>query len=194
MRPGSLHEPHSKALQGLDEDVIPASFLSDQTGSDPDGAWTDQEQKPGPWSATIRCPGLARGEAGMIFRGQESSFEALVEDRADQEAKEEEDYLLCAVCRRAITRLEARIVMNGKHTHVFFNPQGIVFEIGCFATAFGCAHVGQATTEFTWFPGYAWRIAICAGCSAHLGWHYQGEGGQFYGLILANLVEGTPET
>jgi hypothetical protein len=127
------------------------------------------------------------------LRGDETSFEALAEERTEQETREEENYLLCAVCRRAITRLNARISKNGKHIHVFFNPHGIVFEIGCFSSAFGCAHVGRATTEFTWFPGYAWRIAVCAGCSAHLGWHYQGEGGGFYGLILANLVEGTPE-
>lgn len=136
-----------------------------------------------------------RPHAPVCFRGEEASFDPLVEERADDESREEENYLLCAVCRRAITRVEARTAMNGKHAHVFFNPQGIVFEIGCFSSAFGCAHVGQATLEFTWFPGYAWRIAICAGCSAHLGWHYQGGSGQgFYGLILANLVEGAPES
>lgn len=29
---------------------------------------------------------------------------------------------------------------------------------------------GGASTEFTWFPGYAWTIALCAACKAHVGW------------------------
>ena len=27
--------------------------------------------------------------------------------------------------------------------------------------------------EYSWFPGQAWRMAACASCHTHLGWHFQ---------------------
>lgn len=78
--------------------------------------------------------------------------------------------------------------MNGAHRHTLCNPHGLVFEIGCFTEAPGCATVGGASEFFSWFPGYAWRIAVCRGCTAHLGWAY-GSGPAFWGLISDRLVE-----
>lgn len=31
---------------------------------------------------------------------------------------------------------------------------------------------GAPSAEFSWFPGYAWTIAFCAACMAHVGWRY----------------------
>jgi hypothetical protein len=31
---------------------------------------------------------------------------------------------------------------------------------------------GAASAEYSWFPGYAWTIALCAACAVHLGWRY----------------------
>lgn len=99
----------------------------------------------------------------------------------------EEEALFCKSCSNQITRRVHAISINGSHTHTFFNPAGIVFELGCFSDASGSLSVGEATAEFTWFPGHHWRIVLCHRCRFHLGWYYEkGESG-FFGLILACL-------
>jgi hypothetical protein len=86
--------------------------------------------------------------------------------------------------------LADRIGVDGLHRHVFFNPHGLVFELGLFAAAPGCVPVGPLVAEFSWFPGYAWRACLCARCAAHLGWLYRSEAGSgFHGLILDRLDE-----
>ncbi len=98
--------------------------------------------------------------------------------------------LLCRQCRHQVTKSGARTVIYGAHSHVFCNPHGHVFEIGCFRSAPGCALLGPQTAEFTWFAGYAWQIAVCGACRTHLGWRYaHADGSAFYGLILQQLVE-----
>jgi hypothetical protein len=97
--------------------------------------------------------------------------------------------ILCRACGRRITAHEEKIAVNGSHQHTFFNPSGIVYELGCFRLAPGCQEAGPATTEFTWFAGYAWRFVLCAGCGSHLGWSYAMRESSFFGLILAQLRE-----
>jgi hypothetical protein len=99
-----------------------------------------------------------------------------------------EPVIVCRVCGFAICHPDDAITVAGAHRHTFANPHGIVFEIGCFGNAPGCARVGAATDDFTWFAGYRWRIALCAGCHEHLGWRFEGAGDSFYGLILDRLV------
>jgi hypothetical protein len=96
----------------------------------------------------------------------------------------------CAACGHGITDAAARTTMNGSFDHSFRNPQGLSFHIGCFSRAPGCVTCGEPTLEYTWFAGYAWRVALCAGCRTHLGWRYDGAGGGFFGLILARLSTG----
>jgi len=99
-----------------------------------------------------------------------------------------EKRLLCAACRLPVTDPDQRIAMLGAHAHSCVNPHGLTFHIGCFRAAPGCAAVGAATTEHTWFPGYAWRIGVCARCGTHLGWRFEGQNGGFYGLIVRQLL------
>ncbi|MCH9686457.1 MAG: hypothetical protein K0V04_33800 [Deltaproteobacteria bacterium] len=102
-------------------------------------------------------------------------------------SEDRSDRLRCRACGEAITESDARTEIAGSHAHTFVNPAGLVFEIGCFARAPGCVGVGEPQPFFSWFPGYAWRVAACGGCRAHLGWSY-GDGPQFHGLILDRLV------
>jgi hypothetical protein len=105
---------------------------------------------------------------------------------------EKEKRLFCAACRHPVTHQDERISVQGGHEHRFTNPQGITYQIGCFREAAGCAAIGEATLEYTWFRGYAWRIALCAHCRAHLGWRFQTEGEYFHGLITGRLTSAGP--
>jgi len=97
--------------------------------------------------------------------------------------------LVCKTCRSIITRPDLGMEVDGRHEHVFFNPDGYVFELGCFASAKNVVPTGPKTDAFTWFPGYAWQVVACTGCSTQLGWRYTGNHGGFFGLILKMLME-----
>jgi len=105
------------------------------------------------------------------------------------EKREEQKPIFCRACGAAITTGDQRLAVAGSHSHAFFNPAGIAFEIGCFKSAPGCVVTGAATDEFTWFAGYLWRFASCSQCRAHLGWFYEMAEHAFFGLILTSLSE-----
>jgi hypothetical protein len=97
--------------------------------------------------------------------------------------------IVCAACGHPITTEPQRIEMNGCHEHRCVNPDGVIFHIGCFQRAPGCVTHGVPTTEFTWFPGFAWNFALCSGCSTLLGWAYHAvDAPAFFGLILDRLA------
>ncbi len=102
--------------------------------------------------------------------------------------------LICRFCKYYITTQDALIVRFGSSRHVFFNPQGQLFELDLFSHAPGCISLGIRTTEFTWFPGYAWQVTLCHQCHAHLGWRYSAIDSTsttslFFGLIAGYLEE-----
>ena len=97
--------------------------------------------------------------------------------------------IICAACGYAITTADARITKGGMHVHTRLNPSNVTFVFGCFSQAPGAALSGEPSTEFSWFHGYAWRIAACSGCGAHLGWRFEGDA-PFWALILERLSGG----
>jgi hypothetical protein len=109
-------------------------------------------------------------------------------DAAFDGAPEEEAALRCKACGQLVAFERDAIEVSGHHVHSFVNPAGEAFEVGCFRRAAGCAGWGAVETFWTWFPGYAWRVALCGACAIHLGWSYEGEGSSFYGLIVARLA------
>ena len=111
------------------------------------------------------------------------------------EAKEQlsEPKLVCARCAAHITSESAQISIHGGHQHVFTNPHGLRFQIGCFGAATGCEFTGTYTLEWTWFPDYAWRVTQCERCHTHLGWHFRDTSGDakppdFFGFISDRLA------
>ena len=105
----------------------------------------------------------------------------------DSENFDKANFLLCIKCKFPITQETDRIQINEKHQHVFANPHGHIFQIGCFARAAGCIVFGDETSYFTWFPGYAWQTALCGNCGDLLGWAFQSKEFQFFGLILDKI-------
>lgn len=93
----------------------------------------------------------------------------------------------CRSCEHIVTDDSQRISVADSHTHNRSNPSGVEYRFQCFSNAPGCSAYGQATYEFTWFPGYRWQIAVCSACSEHLGWYFRG-GSSFYGLISSRLI------
>jgi hypothetical protein len=108
-------------------------------------------------------------------------------DTQDADKAKDKDFLRCVECGYRITRQSDRIAINEKHQHVFANPHGYIYQIGCFAQAPGCVIIGEATSFFSWFPGYAWQIALCGQCLTLLGWAFRSQESQFFGLILDKL-------
>ncbi len=98
-------------------------------------------------------------------------------------------YIYCRKCFRIITSPDERMEVHGAHQHTFANPHGLVFEIGCFGTAEGCGYTGLPTTEFSWFNGFSWQIAICSRCLTHVGWLFTSTSAEsFNGLIVDRLI------
>jgi hypothetical protein len=102
-------------------------------------------------------------------------------------------WLCCRNCGSLIAPASARFEAGGAPL-VFANPHGMVFDIVTLSRANGARAFGLATSEFSWFAGYAWQPAMCARCHVHLGWRYQAAAAglspaEFYGLIKDELVE-----
>ena len=129
----------------------------------------------------------------FFFRQQDYphiiGIESLLEDESGEKTAEKKENILCRQCRGIITSVSKGIAVNGAHRHAFANPEGIVYEIGCFFSAPGCASTGPPTDEFSWFRGFSWRVAVCRTCRTHLGWLFIGSAqNTFSGLILDRLI------
>lgn len=95
---------------------------------------------------------------------------------------------VCGHCHHVICKREARTTFGDAFEHTFFNPHGILFQIGCFTQAPGTRLQGTPSNDFSWFPGFYWQAVSCRSCDQHLGWFFTGSGSAFYGLILPRLV------
>ena len=73
----------------------------------------------------------------------------IVTDKVTLEEPDRENHLLCRQCHQIITSTSEMIEVSGFHQHTFANPEGILFEIGCFRKAKGCWYIGPPTEEFT---------------------------------------------
>ncbi|MGH7859922.1 MAG: cereblon family protein [Candidatus Binatia bacterium] len=102
--------------------------------------------------------------------------------------------ILCRRCGEELSDAGEVFAMSSEGAGgVFVNPHGIVHEIVTMRRVRNVVVLGPPTTEFTWFPGYAWEIAWCARCRAHVGWSFAAVGGAspptFFGLRRDSIVE-----
>ena len=103
--------------------------------------------------------------------------------------RKKEPLIICKVCKNIITSPKNIIEVDGSHRHTFSNPEGIVYNIGCFSKIKGYSIIGDPILEHTWFPGFSWQIVICASCFSHIGWRFQSGSSNFFGLVTNNLME-----
>lgn len=134
------------------------------------------------------CEKAGPGRSRYCFRGDRQSGAGRPDVKVvEEDQSEPEKSICCKFCGFPVTTRDQKISVGSSHTHTFFNPAGIVFELGCFKAAPGCLVSGDPTSEFTWFAGYLWNFSHCRNCRAHLGWFYQQEERNFFGLILTKL-------
>lgn len=96
----------------------------------------------------------------------------------------------CRACSSIVADARAKMEVSGAHVHTFINPAGLIFKVACYAAAPGTSPHGTPSTEWTWFPGYAWQAALCARCADHLGWSYRRPAPpSFVALILDKVIE-----
>ena len=125
---------------------------------------------------------------GWLFFERKGDAEQHQETLIDEDDGSRQ-FILCAACKAPVTSPQAKIEVRGDHHHSFFNPQGIVFTIGCFSMAPGCRDLGKPSSEFSWFPAYRWIVSGCGRCDQHLGWRFVSGDSGFFGLILDRLLE-----
>jgi hypothetical protein len=119
--------------------------------------------------------------------GKETQLEREPQQEKRQETRDEA-WVRCAACGHALAPEKARIDVDGRHVHTFVNPGGHEYTIRCFGEAPGCAGAGEESTFWSWFRGFAWRIAVCARCGTQVGWSFRRETGVFWGLIVERVV------
>lgn len=116
---------------------------------------------------------------------------ALGDESADDAGTASERAVRCAACGHALTTRKEEFCVNGAHAHTFKNPASLDYRVGCFRRAPGCRVVGEASSVWTWFPGYAWRIGLCGRCGAHVGWTFAKDdaSASFAALVLDRISE-----
>ena len=125
----------------------------------------------------------------ILFRGNEELSDIKTKIKDETKTDEKKAAYYCALCQFRITDVSKVTEVNGQHRHVYANPVGNVFEIGCFNSAPGCLNEGKPTDECTWFSGFSWCYSLCGQCKLQLGWEYVSQGhGHFWGLILNRLT------
>lgn len=132
----------------------------------------------------------------QCLEGNPRAYEGDGETTADDATEERPERVLrCAVCGTELASPKAIFRKGSDHlVQAHANPYGFIHEIVTVRAARNLLYAGPPTTEFTWFPGYAWETAYCAGCQSHVGWRYTAtrdevEPPRFWGLLRKMIRE-----
>jgi len=81
--------------------------------------------------------------------------------------------LCCRNCGEEIGKQEDIFSMSSEGPQgAYVNPGGYVHETLTLFKAKNLSLVGEPSTEYSWFPGYAWTICQCRYCDCHMGWKF----------------------
>ncbi|BAT78365.1 hypothetical protein LR48_Vigan04g206700 [Vigna angularis] len=115
--------------------------------------------------------------------------------RREIELLESIDLIRCKSCETTIAKRSDMLVMSSEGPlSAYVNPGGYVHEIMTLYKANGLSLLGPAVAEYSWFPGYAWTIAICATCKTQMGWLFTARSQKlkpstFWGIRSCQLAE-----
>uniref|UniRef100_T1JIH3 Protein cereblon n=1 Tax=Strigamia maritima TaxID=126957 RepID=T1JIH3_STRMM len=78
---------------------------------------------------------------------------------------------------------------------IYVNPGGYVHETLTVHKVRSVRVQGESSTEYSWFPGFAWSIVHCRSCGNHLGWKFTAtdknlKPDKFWGLCRSSLHPG----
>lgn len=102
-------------------------------------------------------------------------------------------HFACATCNAVIC--DKSLVFSMSHSgpqSSFVNPGGFIHDTITVRKAEGLMQAYNWSDQFTWFPGYLWRMAHCARCYHHIGWCYKSMRAEtkprrFFGLSRVNV-------
>ncbi|CAH2056000.1 unnamed protein product, partial [Iphiclides podalirius] len=81
--------------------------------------------------------------------------------------------LCCAACMSEVARREHILAMSSEGVHAnFTNLGGYMHDVVTVSRASNTRLSGRPSADYSWFPGYAWTIAVCRSCATHLGWRF----------------------
>ena len=108
--------------------------------------------------------------------------------------EQEERFYLCRQCSNPVAKIGDEVSIGDIPIETMqINPHGYIHEIFTIRSAFHVIIVGSPVPADSWFPGYMWRLCMCAECMLHLGWSYQNYNEAaivFFGLRRGSVKEG----
>jgi len=106
---------------------------------------------------------------------------------------EDSEYFCCSSCKNIICYKKDVFPMSRSGPQCsFVNAGGFVHDTLTVQRAQGLIQEVGWSREFSWFPGYAWRMAHCDICNRHIGWCYkrieaETKPKRFFGLSRSNV-------
>lgn len=100
------------------------------------------------------------------------------EGKGHEKARRESICLSCSSCSAPLSALASLVAMSDEGPGgAYCNPAGLVHDVLTVGEVFpnAVALEGDPSSEFSWFPGFAWTVAVCVRCRQHLGWQFTPE-------------------
>lgn len=79
----------------------------------------------------------------------------------------------CRICRTQVcSKSDVFSMCTQGFMNAYVNAYGHIHETLTVYKTKNLTLIGRQSTEYSWFPGYAWTIVQCKRCSSHIGWKF----------------------